>query len=193
MKEINDVEINEVENDGMLYNLNDKEYNVARICFIRVYKNAYYTLREIGIDRDDFVQECLIRFCKYYKKDKSSVPTFSYIVANSILRGMIVSSNGKYSVLPSFIKSIDDPENPVHVSSNPKSHLIEDIESSLSNITYSKKAIPAVGIFKHRMAGNTLDEISDWIFNSYGKKVTREMVRVYLEDIKKVIVNFLED
>lgn len=178
----------EVRNEVGLCELSAKDYRTAKTCFMRHFRSNYYTLSELGMEEEDFIGECFVKFCQYYRADRSSVTTFSYQVANSIMVNYIKTSNSKYSVHPSCVVSINDDKKPfdIHVEARAYS-VVECVEESLSSIHIGRDKIPAIEFFHRKMNGDSLNQIANWIFDSYGHRISNQAVQQGMAKVEIII------
>ena len=169
--------------------LNPSEIREAKKTFDTFAYNCYTSLSYLGINSEDFVQDCFEKFLRYFERSKSSVKTFSYTVAKNVLSNELRKYDSKYNPSKSRLVHVDDTECLVNLSSQPdnSTFLENDVFSLIEDVKFSKHKIPAKLILKSRMEGYCLDEITIIIYEEYGYEVTKERVRQYLVSIEETL------
>ena len=171
--------------------INDGDYRVAMECFGKHFSTHYGVLRRCGVEEEDFVQECLIKFAATYDPDKGAAKnTWAYFIANSVYKNCVKSAHRGFRPPPNGRVEFSDTLDHKGVVGNGvqnKNYLIEEVEEILSNVVFGRSQIPALDIFRGKMEGQGLSDIARTIYDKHGKKVTSEGVRQYWEKTKTIV------
>jgi hypothetical protein len=157
-------------------------------------RNRLKICRIISIE--DFEQECWEKCMKFsYDPERSVWKTFCFLVGmsvyNNLLRVNYAVSNANSSRYSRVV--MKDDMCFLTATQDHSSVVSEEIASLLKEVKFGCGKVPASALVDCRRESRTLGEVSDYVFDQYGVRVTEECVRQWYTRLASVLrVNFCE-